>query len=330
MEKIDFVVLWVDGNDPAWLAERAKYLPGEDASVTAVNRFRDWGLMKYWFRGVEKYAPWVNHVYFVTWGHYPEWLNPEHPKLTIVKHTDYIPEEYLPTFNSNVIELNLHRIQSLSEHFVLFNDDTFLIDYVRQEDFFRKGLPCETVRLGSVYAEHPDDIFPHTVLRNMSIINKHFRKEEVMKRFWYKFFSPRYGTGLLRNLLLAPFKYFSSFYDTHLPASHLKSTFFEVWTEEQAVLKDSATHRFRSWNDVTHWLIKCWRFCQGKFVPRSNRWGRYFVIGKDQELIKTIEKQKYRAICINDGDPDLDFEKCQAELVEAFELILPEKSAFEK
>ncbi|MBQ6357217.1 MAG: capsule biosynthesis protein CapK, partial [Solobacterium sp.] len=39
------------------------------------NRFKDWGLFKYWFRGVEKFAPWVNKIYFITWGHVPTWLD---------------------------------------------------------------------------------------------------------------------------------------------------------------------------------------------------------------------------------------------------------------
>ena len=27
MDKIDFVIPWVDGNDPAWIAQRKKYQP---------------------------------------------------------------------------------------------------------------------------------------------------------------------------------------------------------------------------------------------------------------------------------------------------------------
>ena len=69
------------------------------------------------------------------------WLNTENPKLTVVNHKDYIPEEYLPTFSSHPIELNLHRIKGLSEQFVYFNDDTFIINAMQPEDFFKKGLP---------------------------------------------------------------------------------------------------------------------------------------------------------------------------------------------
>ena len=124
-EKIDFVILWVDGNDKKWLEQKNSYT--NKTEEIKKSRFRDWDLLKYWFRGVEKYAPWVNKIFFVTWGHIPSWLDTKNPKLEIVKHSDFIPPKYLPTFNSNVIELNLHRILNLSEKFVLFNDDVFII-----------------------------------------------------------------------------------------------------------------------------------------------------------------------------------------------------------
>lgn len=47
-------------------------------------------------------------------------------------------------------------------------------------------------------------------------------------------------------------------------------------------------------------------------------------------MITAIKRQKYKMICLNDSNPDLDFEKYQKELIEAFETILPEKSSFEK
>lgn len=69
---IDFVVPWVDGSDPSWQAEIKKYKGDETLfSDTTDKRYRDWGLFKYWFRGVEKYAPWVNKVHLITCGHYP-------------------------------------------------------------------------------------------------------------------------------------------------------------------------------------------------------------------------------------------------------------------
>ena len=109
-EKIDFVIMWVDGNDPKWQTEKNKYTPPLNADAS-ICRYRDFDLLKYWFRGVEKYAPWVNKIHFITWGHIPSWLDTNNPKINIVKHEDYIPRKYLPTFNANTIELNVHSIE---------------------------------------------------------------------------------------------------------------------------------------------------------------------------------------------------------------------------
>lgn len=115
--KIDFVICWVNGADEKWIQKKKSYMPlkGEDVNV---NRYRDWETLIFGFRGVEKFAPWVNHIYFISDQQVPHWLNTKNSKLTIVDHTDYIPKKYLPTFSSHPIELNLHRIQRLSETFI--------------------------------------------------------------------------------------------------------------------------------------------------------------------------------------------------------------------
>ena len=59
--KIDFVMIWVDGNDPEWRKEKDKYSNNVDNNTdNREARFRDWDNLQYWFRGVEKFAPWVN------------------------------------------------------------------------------------------------------------------------------------------------------------------------------------------------------------------------------------------------------------------------------
>lgn len=124
---VDFVIPWVDGSDPEWIKEFNKYAPLEKqvAEDSSKERYRDMGLLRYWFRGVEKIAPWVRKVHFVTNGQKPDWLNLNAGKLHWVKHEDYIPKEFLPVFSANPIELYMHKIPSLAEHFVYFNDDFY-------------------------------------------------------------------------------------------------------------------------------------------------------------------------------------------------------------
>ena len=223
MNKIDFVITWVDSNDPAWQKEFKTYLPQNHCmNDIRTERYRNWDNLRYWFRGVEKFAPWVNKVHFISCGQVPDWLNLNAPKLHFVKHSDYIPSEYLPTFSSRPIILNLHRIESLSEHFVLFDDDCFLIDKVKQERFFRKGLPCDKAALNALSPVQ----FMHLVYNNMCIINSSFRKYEVLRKNIWKWISPQAGNKLLRTLALLPWRNFSGFYDHHLPQGYRKSTLF--------------------------------------------------------------------------------------------------------
>ena len=146
---IDIVIPWVDGADPVWQQERARFQPSSGADSSAA-RYRDWDTLRYWFRGIERYAPWVRTIHFITYGHLPAWLNTSNPKLHVVNHRDYIPKEYLPTFSSHTIELNMHRIEGLAEHFLYFNDDVFLNAPTKPEDFFMKGLPADTAVFGII------------------------------------------------------------------------------------------------------------------------------------------------------------------------------------
>ncbi len=330
-EKIDFVMLWVDGNDPQWQRRRALYSSDEKDNGSAGNRFRDWGLLRYWFRGVERFAPWVNRIFFVTDGQVPSWLNREHPRLRLVSHKEYIPEKYLPTFNSNVIELWMHRIPDLGEHFVLFNDDVYLTAPVLQKDFFRNGLPVESALLDLITATDPEDCFPYILNNIFAVINSHFDKKQVIRKNAGKFFTVKYGADLVRNLLLFPFQYFSCFRDLHITSSYCKSTFVKVWEEEGDLLEQCGRNRFRSKSDLSHWLMKSWQICEGNFYPRSRRWGRHFELGDDDlDLIcRSIEKEKYRAVCLNDSSEWIDFDSTKARLEESFARTFPACSQFE-
>ena len=329
MDKIDFVILWVDGNDKDWLKEKNIYTQSNNLA-NSINRYRDWDNLKYWFRGVEKFAPWVNNIYFITYGHLPSWLNYNHDKIKIIKHKDYIPDKYLPTYNSNVIELNLNRIDSLSEKFVLFNDDMFIIRNVEKEDFFKNDLPCDECVHNLIIPNGNDDVFNSTLFNNIRIVNKNFNKRKVIKQNFNKIFNIKYGLGNIRTLLLLPWKDHTGFFNPHLPQSFLKSSYNELWEKEKNILEKTSSNRFRSNNDVTQYLVRYIQLSKGKFIPRHNRIGKYFEITNENTNIKEhILKQKTKLICINDSDPSIKFEDAKVEINEVFNKILPEKCSFE-
>ena len=335
MSKIDFVVMWVDGNDPEWQKEKQKFSVDDNADGS-IYRYRAFGLLKYLFRGVEKFAPWVNNVYFVTWGHVPEWLDLNNPKLKVVKHSDFIPEDYLPTFSANAIENNLHRIDGLSEQFVLLNDDFFLIDSVKETDFFKNGKPMDTVAL-NVQCPQRSLVSRFFGINNTAIINDHFNFESSIKENFWKWYSLKNGKNVLRSIVLKGCPRFPGFWQHHLASSFCKSTFEEVWEKEYEILHQTSSHKFRESTDVNQWLFKDWQIASGNFEVRNVKFGEAFYIDRDgitnikNRIINYITHQKGKMIVINDGEmSDLEFNLLVEDLEKSFNEILPTKSHFEK
>ena len=327
MEKIDFVIPWVDGSDPKWIEEKNKYCTQKNDNKNDENRYRDMETLKYWFRAVEKYASWVNKIYFITWGHIPKWLNTKNKKIVIVNHKDYIPQEYLPTFSSHVIELNIHRIKGLSDKFVYFNDDTFINDYLSENDFFCHELPREYAVLSPII---PTSEFEHIVLNNVRILNNNFEIKDVIKKNWWKWYNIKYGKDNIRTLFFSKWRNMCGMKESHLPCAYLKCSFSKVWEKEGKILEETSKHKFRTVNDVNQWLIKNWQLMEGNFEPRRTKWGKRFELtDNNEEIIKHIKKRHYKVLCINDANMNYDFEKAKKEIISAFEIKYPEKSSFE-
>ncbi len=338
MNDIDIVIPWVDGNDPAWLEEfrKARAGAGENAPVVATGgeqntseiRYRDWGTLPWLFRGIERFTPWVRMVHLVTWGHLPEWLDTACPRLNVVRHGDFIPAEYLPTFASRPIELNVHRIEGLAERFILFNDDMFLVRPVPVERFFRGGLPCDMARLSLIA---PSTI-SHTVLNMTEILARRHDRRTVMRRCAGKWFSPRYGVaGLLKTLDLSLWRGWSGLADTHMPQPYLRETFERMWDEEREVLDATCRQRFRSPFGVNHWLMRYEQLATGRFAPVGFGDARLDELheGRIAEIESYIRGGRGAMICLGDTPLLVDFEGVRARLQAALDSVLPAKSSFE-
>ena len=323
-------MIWVDGNDPEWQKEKNLYDKSNKTGDSTDVRFRDWENLRYWFRAVEKFAPWVNTVHFVTWGHLPEWLDTTNPKLNIVNHKDYIPEKYLPTFNANTIELNLHRINGLSEQFVYFNDDMFLTAPVNPEDFFKDGKPLDTYALDCIYFGKKSA--GHFNGNDLEIINTRFNRKRAMKQHFGKWYTPKNGVKrVVKTIALSMWPYFPGVYYNHLPSNFLKSTFETLWELEGETLDETCCDKFRTKNNCNQWLMKFWQLADGAAVPSRSK-GYCFHIREAifGDMLKAIENGSYKLICINDTAKTENFDKKKQQVIEAFEKLLPEKSSFEK
>lgn len=326
---IDIVVPWVDGSDPVWRAERAKYRP-ELGSDDNEARYREWGLFQYWFRSIERYAPWVRTIHLITWGHLPDWLDTSHPKLHIVRHEDYIPGQYLPTFSSHPIENNIHRIEGLAEHFILFNDDVYLSQPTTPEDFFVDGLPVDTAVLGNVTISDTVSFMPYIALNCLGIINERFSKRQVLREHRGKWFSLKYGKLALFNLYFLPGQTFPGFRSFHTCLPYRKRTFQEVWEACPQALDLTCRNRFRDRRDINQYLFRYWRLAKGEFSPAKPNCA-YLTIGQDdaQTVRDALSDHRYKVVCVNDDPSGTDFPEEQRQFKEIFRQRFPDRCGFE-
>lgn len=341
MEKIDFVLTWVDGTDPQWIAEKRKWekaagIVRED-DANADCRYRpDDDVLRYWFRAVEKFTPWVNKVFFVTCGQKPAWLNEANPKLRLVNHEDYIPAEYLPTFNSFVIELNYHRIKDLSEHFVLFNDDMFLLQPLKEEYFFKSGKPVLDTYLKYTLVKSDSINIKRVMFNNYYIVNTSFdigKSIWVNRRKWFSIKELGYKRAMRNFLCYLANKTLPVGAYGHIALPHLKSTFQELWDCHTELMEQTSKQKFRTDNQVDHWLMCAWNQAKGCFYPSNAiKKGEVFNISTNNinEVESVIKQQLYPQVCLNDSSNNNDPETCSKIIFDAFREILPDKSSFEK
>lgn len=336
---IDFVITWVDGNDKEWQKKKQEALGvvNQRKTDSRPRRYRDWNNLVYLFRGIANYAPWVNHVFIVTPGQCPSWINIDNPKISIINQDDLFDDKtVLPTFNNCAVELLLHKIPGLSEQFVYLNDDMFFLKKTMPKDFFKNGLPCVTAAFCPALAEYSEDgkgVYG-IVTMNTRIVAKHFKKKDIIKYNWKKYFDPRNGREIIKTICCLPFSALTSFNDMHTAYSFLKSTFIEVWEAEGEELNESCKERFRGEFSLCHYAMRYWQMAKGTFAVRRRSFSRFFDIhkkGDEKPVIKSILKGTPNMVCINDNiDDDEEFDEIVSEINEAFKKKFPQKCEFEK
>lgn len=141
---IDLVYLWCDVAEPVFRAKRAacaaKFGISLGDSVNGDGRFRNNDELRFSLRSAERYAPWLRRIFVCMDDDQapPPWLDLENPRLRIVRQSEFVPGEFLPTFNSMTVEHFLWRIPGLSERFLYANDD-MMFGRPLSPDFFFAG-----------------------------------------------------------------------------------------------------------------------------------------------------------------------------------------------
>lgn len=331
---IDIVVTYLNGSDPYWIRSFNQYSSNPISEDSDECRYRDWEFLPYWFRSIENNAPWVNKIHFVVSGptQVPKWLNLSNPKLHVVFHEDFIPSDCLPTFNSNAIEMHMHQIPGLSEYFIYFNDDFFLLNPTPKDRFVEGTQIVDEMLLG-FNTPYPVGTFCHILMNNDILTNRMFIKDQVVEKY-PEIFGRAKPQELSYLLTDKSYPYFIHFKPTHLPQVYRRMAFKNVWEHCTAELNATLHHRFRSMEDVNPWLVRNYQICMGWVNIKDLSKSSYWLNVTDSRLPlleKILDSQTLQDVVINDtqGLSNAGFKVAKSMVLERFHKRWPTKSSFE-
>ena len=325
-EKIDMVYLWCDGNDKAFRERKNVFFnlgnQTFDKKANEDKRSFDNEELRYSLRSLEQNAPWINHVYIVTDRQTPKWLNLNYDKVSIIDHSEILPSNIMPCFNSSVIEFFLAFIPELSEKFLYGNDDTFFGTYLSPDFFFNGDKPIVRVKklkhrkynkYNSIQLDPKKNYeWYGTVINALNIVNEFYNKNQ--------YYEPIHNIdSYTKSLFLATFKRFKPeiskcFNNRFRDKTDIERILFNL----DAVYSENADliifNKPKSWRKMFHWLKKV-------------NYDFYVATDDSKKDLKEILKFKPKLFCLNSGND------CTAEtkyFVKQFmEQLFPIPSKFE-
>ncbi len=291
---MDVVITYVDGLDPLWRQSYETCL----GKVLLEKRYRDWGTLKYLLRGIEQCMPFIDNVFLVVSGEsqVPSWVS---ERLKVVLHSDIIPSEFLPVFNSTAIEMFLHRIPGLSEQYIYFNDDFFPLNPMSATDFFEDGK----IRL---------NFSPHRHVSNQYM--RHVRNSDALAR-------------KALELPAAP----TFLRPQHSCAPMLRSGSERVYAAVEKEILSSVT-RTREDRNLNQYLFQDYLYYKGLTLRRTFRTGHIsLALGPLCRIKWLVLHSKVKVMCINDVQmSSRRYRRYRRGLLEAFETKFPRRSRFER
>ncbi len=247
---IDVVIAWVDGDDPKLAQKRSNYIHGTDiplGSGAHSTRFASSNEIRYCVLSVLRFAPFVRNIFIVTdeqdpgihddvRKYFPERLE----SIRIVDHKEIFEgyENCLPTFNSISIANMIWRIKGLSENFVYFNDDTFLISSIKPEEWFVNGRPVLRGRWVAATT-------PRAMWNSIRIA---FNRRLLGKKDFEPRASFHLGQWNAAALLGFKFRYFTN---SHTPHSVNRKLVEDYFSKNDSVLRKNISFRFRDHSQFT-------------------------------------------------------------------------------
>ncbi|WP_171041463.1 stealth family protein [Sinomonas susongensis] len=310
--EIDIVFSWVDGSDPDFLRYRASFLPGVALGEgdEAEARYRQINELKYALRSVHMFAPWIRRIFICTDSKVPEWLDADHPKITIVRAEEHFRDpSVLPVFNSQAIEAQLQHIDGLSEYFLYSNDDMFFGRPIGPDMFFSPGGITKFIE-ASTRIGLGDNHLSRSGFENAARVNR---------RLLYE----RFGRITTRHL-------------EHTAAPLRKSVLLEMEKEFAPEFEATAASRFRAKDNisVTNSLYHYYALLTGRAVTKVGAKVIYVdtTMYAGLELLrKLLKKRNQDFFCLNDGSfPEVPAQERQERVTDFLEKYFPIPAPWER
>lgn len=314
---IDIVISYVDVTNKEWQdlfikTANEELTAGkndlENRQAFGVERFREWGGLKYWFRGVEKSCPWVHKIFLVLQNksQIPAWLNINNPKLRIVYHDEFMPKELLPSFNGLAIDLFYSNIKDLSNNFISADDDYYFLNSIPQDWFFKENIPCLFTR---------------------ELDSKELKKTDT----WSKICN---NTTTVITDLYKPSKLYQ---DTHLPL--VRSKKFEhnfLANNYNRIVSSINKSKFRTADNIYSWVYVHAMLQEKKYINKniySNSISTSLVNLGNKQFIDTyfLSGSFPQMCCLNDDElvTSTNYANLQRNFSILFSNLFPTKSSFE-
>ena len=258
MRSIDAVITWVDGSDQEYKKKIEKHLT---TSTNYKKQYLQANEIEYCVKSILKFAPFIRKIFIVTDNQKPSFSSLENliasNKVKVVDHKEIFKgyEKYLPTFNIRSIDAVLHRIEDLSEMFVYFNDDVFLVDKICEEDWFVKDKAVLMGKWARSYSINP-----------LKVLSGKFKKIFGLR--------PSFNASQSKAANISGFKkeYFKSY---HAARPQIKSVIKEFYHKNPESLIDQIKYRFRN---------------SEQFMPYSLCW--HLLIKENRAIIKGVKGLK--------------------------------------
>jgi hypothetical protein len=255
------------------------------------------------------FAGWVRHVYVVTDGQVPSWLDTTNSRLTVVDHREIFGSVgRLPTFNSHAIEARLHHIPGLSDNYLYLNDDVFFGRPVQPRTFFSGNGLAHFFLSPAKLGIGPTGAFDRPVMS---------------------------GGKNNRELLFKAFDRIPTNKFRHVPHPQRRDVLLDLEERFRAEFEETAGHQFRDPADLSAAasLHHYYAYLTGRAVEANLK---YFYVdvaapAAPSQLRKILGRREFDTFCLNDHDSSgLDRLAQQRMIGDFLDRYFPLPSIFEK